>query len=166
MVMKKMLFIIACVIMSGIALQSCKPSDTTIQRTVETELRNKSYGSVTSSVRNGIVTLTGQVENEQEKASIENTVKSLKDVKSVVSEIVVRPMPTANTTTITVNPDETINTFITSRLNEGNYKNVKVEVKDGEVTLTGDLKRADLTKVMQIANEAKAKKVNNKLNLK
>ena len=43
---------------------------------------------------------------------------------------------------------------------------VKIEVKNGEITLSGEVKKADLAKVMQAANEAKPKKVNNNLTVK
>ncbi len=46
--------------------------------------------------------------------------------------------------------------------------NITVAVANGEITLTGDVAKADLVKVMQAANEAKgnATKVNNKLTVK
>ena len=39
-------------------------------------------------------------------------------------------------------------------------KGITATVSNGEVTLTGDVKKADLQKVMQVANESKPKKVN------
>ncbi len=46
--------------------------------------------------------------------------------------------------------------------------NITVTVAGGVITLTGDVAKADLTKVMQAANEAKgnATKVENKLTVK
>ena len=68
--------------------------------------------------------------------------------------------------TTTVNPDATIQSEVVSKLNSNGFQSVKVSVNNGEVVLSGELERDNLRKVMQIANEAKPRKVINNLTLK
>lgn len=160
-----MLFIITCILVSGITLQSCKQSDENLKKDVDKAIEGRYNSTVSTSVKDGVVTLTGTVESQQEKMSVENDVKAVKHVKSVVNNISVRESNITSQEPV-INPDNTIKSSVESRLQTEGFKDVKVEVSNGEVTLTGDLKRSDLTKVMQIANESNPKKVNNKLKLK
>lgn len=160
--MKKLGLVLMVAVLSGTLLYSCKPGDDKIQKSVETALSTSSSDAIKAEVKEGVVTLTGTVESQEAKSMAEQTVKGVKDVKSVVNNIQVRtPQPA-----VTINPDETITTTVDNALKAGGFTNVKVSVMDGEVTLTGDVKRADLEKVLQIANESKPKKVNNQLTIK
>jgi osmotically-inducible protein OsmY len=149
--------------LSGITLQSCKQNDQKIQENVQKELRDHNYNSVYVNVNNGVATLIGTANTDDERRVIESRVKDVKNVKSVINNIQI-PATQINTAPA-VHSDQTIKTNIESRLNSDGFKNVKVEVNNGEVTLTGNLKRSDLTKVMQIANESNPRKVNNQLTL-
>lgn len=163
--MKKMLFIITCILISGLTMQSCKQSDENLKKDVDKVIQGRYNSTISTSVKDRVVTLTGTVESQQEKTSVENDVKAVKNVKSVVNNISVRE---SNITTQEpmVNPDNTIKSSIESRLATEGFKDVKVEVSNGDVVLSGNLKRSDLTKVMQIANESNPRKVTNNLNLK
>ncbi len=155
----------ACAVITGMGMQSCKPNDAKVQSEVDKVLR-ADYNTVSTSYRNGVATLTGTVESQQEKTAAENAARSVKNVKSVVNNISVRQQQPVQTQSVTVNRDETITSNINSRLNTEGFKDVKVNVSNGEVTLSGDLKRADLNKVMQIANESNPRRVINNINLK
>ena len=157
--MRKALFIITTVLLSAVLLQSCKPSDEEVKKFVDAVLTATVPGT-SASVKNQVVTLTGTVETEEQKTAAESAVRSIKNVKNVMNEIKVMPPR------IVVNPDDTLMETISSALRMGGYSTVNVAVRDGEVTLSGDLKRADLQKVMQIADESKPKKVVNNLKLK
>lgn len=156
--MKRSVLFYVCALLTGVMLYSCKPSDEKLQKQVETVLTTADT-KVSASVKNGMATLTGVVESEEAKMAAESLVKGVKDIKTVVNNIEVK-VP------VVINPDDTLTTTIASALETAGYKDVKIAVKDGEVTLSGDLKRKDLQKVMQIANEAKPKKVINELKLK
>jgi osmotically-inducible protein OsmY len=158
MKMKRSLLFYVSALLISVTLFSCKPDDAKIQKQVETAL-TAIQSTVTPVVKDGVVTLTGTVESEEAKAAAEAALKALKDVKSVVNNVEVK-LP------VVINPDEVLTTTITSLLTAGGFADVKAAVDSGVVTLTGDLKKADLQKVMQIANEAKPKQVINKLNLK
>lgn len=162
--MKKVLFMVVCLFVTGIAMQSCKPSDDRILSEVEKVLKDN-RNMITPTVSNGVVTLIGSVGSEQEKQDAEAAVRSVKDVKSVNSNLtIIERTPEGKSEVI--NTDETIMSSITTALGVAKIRNVDVEVKNGEVTLSGKVKKIDLERVMQIANEANPVKINNNLTLK
>ncbi|MDR2950819.1 MAG: BON domain-containing protein [Prevotella sp.] len=156
--MKRLVLILTCALLSGAMFYSCKPSDEKLQKQVETVLSTV-QSSVTATVKDGVATLTGTVESEEAKAAAEAAVKAVKDIKSVTNNIEVK-LP------VVINPDETLSTTIANALTTAGFKDVKLAVDSGVVTLTGEAKKADLQKIMQIANEAQPKKVLNQLKLK
>lgn len=159
--MKKVLFVLTIGLLSGIMFQSCKPSDEKLQTQV-VQVIQKAVPEVSAVVQNGVVTLSGVVASEDAKAMVEKLAKEIKGIESVVNNVTVhKPEPP-----VTINLDLTIKTAIESQLRDAGFGNVIIEVTDGEVVLTGDAKRADLTKIMQIANESNPKKVINNLKLK
>jgi len=161
--MKKMMFIMACVLATGLSMQSCQSNDAKVQDQVEKALKSD-YSSVSSSLKSGVVTLTGVVDSQSEKTAAGNMARSVKDVKSVVNNITVRETAPA-TPTMTYN-DDNIRSSIANKLSAEGYKNVEVQVHNGEVNLSGELKRDDLRRVMQIANETNPRKVNNNITLR
>lgn len=160
--MKKNILIITCLLFSALAFQSCKQSDQKLNSEVEKVLKEK-YPSISSSTKDHVVTLTGVVNSQQEKIAVGESVRSIKNVKDVMNNTQVRELEPADPV---IHQDATIKTDIMSKLEAGGYKDVKVDVNSGEVVLSGELKRSDLTKVMQIANESNPKKVTNNLKLK
>jgi osmotically-inducible protein OsmY len=156
--MKKLVLILTCALLSGAMFYSCKPSDEKLQKQVETVL-SAVQSSVSGTVKDGVVTLTGIVDSEEAKTAAEVAVKAIKDIKSVTNNIEVK-LP------VVINPDEVLSTTITAALAAAGFNDVKLAVDSGVVTLTGEAKKADLQKIMQIANETQPKKVLNQLKLK
>lgn len=155
--MKRTLFMYAVAIFAGVMLYSCQANDQTIQRDVESAVRTTNTG-VQSTVNDGVVTLTGTVETEQAKTEAERAVRDVKNVKSVNNNIQVRMnAPVVN------NNDQTLTTRINNDLNTAGISGINVSVMNGVVTLTGNVKRADLTRVMQIAQETNPQRVDNQL---
>lgn len=159
--MKKMFLMMACILMTGLAFQSCNSNDQKIQNEVQKVIMND-YRTVSTSVKDGVVTLTGTADSQTTRMAAETVARSVKGVKSVVNNI------TVNSTNQNsgMYSDSVLQSTIANALTAGGYNNVKVAVNNGEVTLTGDLSRSDLTRVMQIANEANPRKVNNNITLK
>jgi len=156
--MKKSVLFYLCAILMGVMLYSCKPSDEKLQKQVETVLA-ATQEKVNSTVKDGVVTLTGTVESEEAKTAIETAVKAVKDLKGVTNNVEIK-LP------VVINPDETLVNTINAGLTAAGFKDVVLAVDSGVVTLTGEAKRVDLEKIMQIANEASPKKVINQLKLK
>lgn len=165
MKMKKMLFIMACAVITGMGMQSCRSNDAKVQNEVENVLRSN-YSNVSTTYREGVATLTGVVDTQQERTAAENAARSVKNVRSVVNNITVRQAQPTPASSVTVNRDETITSNINSRLRSEGFNDVRVSVSNGEVTLSGDLNRTDLNKVMQIANESSPRRVVNNINLR
>jgi osmotically-inducible protein OsmY len=159
--MKTKLLLCAVVLFAGIAFSSCNPSDEKLQQQVTAGLTAVS-SAISSEVKKGEVTLSGVVDSEELKAAAETAIKAIKGIKSVVNNIEVKlPEPV-------INPDDVLTQTISAAIAAGGdaFKNVVVAVQDSEVTLTGEIKRANLQKLMQIVNEAQPKKLNNSLTLK
>ncbi len=161
--MKKIMFFMVTLLMAGMTLQSCQDTDKRIKDDVDNALKAR-YSAVSTSVNDKVVTLTGTLESQTERSSAESVARSVKDVKSVVNNIMVNePTPT-----VRVDTDGTIRTSLENQLRTAGHNDVKVEVmNNGEVVLSGEVKRADLQKVMQMANETpNVTKVTNNITLK
>ena len=159
--MRTKLLLCVCVFVAGITLNSCKPNDEKIQKEVATALT--AIPGISADVKAGVATLTGTVDSDEIKANAETVVTAIKDVKSVVNNIQVnKPAEPV------ISPDDALRNTVLGAISKGGdkFKDVTVEVKDGEVTLTGVVNRSNLEELMQIANEANPKKVNNLLNIR
>ena len=158
--MKTKLLLCAVVLFAGIAFSSCKPSDEQLQKAVTTGISAVS-SAVSSEVKKGEVTLSGVVNSEDLKAAAEKAAAAVKGVRSVVNNIQVQlPAPV-------ITPDQALQTAVSTAVTAGGdaFKKVVVAVQDSVVTLTGEIKKVDLKKLMQIANDIKPKKVVNSLTI-
>lgn len=158
--LKRMAFTAAFVLTISGTLYSCGPKDADILKSVQTQLA--STPGVTATIEKGVVTLSGEFANDATKAQIDAAIKSIKGVKSLTDNTTVTPPPPPPV----INPDQEIINTIQSAITAAGFSTVKVNVANGEVTLTGDAKRADLQKIMAAANESHPKRVINKLTLK
>ncbi|WP_240432825.1 BON domain-containing protein [Taibaiella koreensis] len=119
---------------------------------------------VTVVVKDGVATLSGEMADEAAKTAAEEAAKKVEGVKSVVNQTTVAPPPAPAPAPVVVNPDDSLTSAATAAIQE--YPGVTVTVKDGVVTLNGEIKKADLPKLMQKVNEIKPKKVENKMTVK
>jgi len=161
--MRKISLIYFVAILSGIFLYSCSADDQKTQNAVVSALSSSGNSTVGATVKDGVATLTGTVQTQEQRASAEAAAKNVKDVKSVNNriEVVAPAAPTP-----TVSPDQTLTNNINQRLSSEGLSGINVSVNNGEVTLTGDVKRADLQKVMEAANAANPTRVVNQLTIK
>jgi hyperosmotically inducible protein len=163
--MKKILSLFLTVILIS-SLVGCKPSDEKITTAVKAALStNPSLSPVSVNVKDGIVTLTGEVETDELKSLAESSLAGLKGVKSITNSLTVKPKgPTAEEL------KKMAEDALLSKVNE-NFATYKVEgitatVSDGVVTLTGEITRANLQNAMKAAMESGATKVENKMTIK
>ena len=150
-----------------VSVSGCKkkPDDAALTQSVQTAVQT--MPGITVSVLEGVVTLSGEVDNAGMIAQAEEAAKGVEGVKSVTNSLTVTPpAPVVTEPAITFSPDETLKTAVEASLTKNNISGVMVAAQDGEITLTGDVKRANLQSVIKAANEAKPKKVNNKLTIK
>ena len=149
--------IIAFLLLSTL-VYSCKPDDSKIRENAATTVSAIDPG-VSVAVNDAVVTLTGTVKDQATQESLAAAVKDVKGVKSVVNNT------TVASPEVEVNPDNLIRSAIESSFMQKGIRGVNIAVANGVVTLTGEISRNDLQKVMQAANEAKPKKVNNQLKI-
>lgn len=147
---------------TGICLFACKPNDSKLQQAVNEKLTTTP--GVSATVQDGVVTLSGEVTDETAKQTAEDAAKNVKGVKSVVNNINVK-VPPPPPPPVAINPDDILKKTLDSAFAAAGYTGVTVTVANGEVTLDGTARKADLRKIMQVAQETKPKKVKNNLKL-
>lgn len=161
--MKRKSLVVALLMLMGVFLFACKPSDSKIQQSVNEKL--SAIPGISADVKNGVVTLNGEVPDEAARMSAEEALKDVKGIKSITNNIsVTAPEPAA--APVTINPDDVLKKTLDSAYAAAGYAGVTVSVAGGEVTLNGEAKKSDLRKIMQVAQQSRPKKVNNKLVLK
>lgn len=140
---------------------SCKKvSDADLKKAAETALAaTPGTSNVVVAVKDKVATLTGTVEDDAIKASAENVVKGVKDIKSVVNEIAVVP-PAPDFTKI----DAALKTALNDVVKD--HKKVTFEVKDGVISLNGEIRKRDLPTLMQKVNALNPVKIENNLDVK
>ena len=147
-----------------VSLAACnsKTSDADVKTSVDNAIAaNSNLTGAYSDVKDGVVTLTGQVKDESAKASAETTAKGVKGVKSVNNNLTVTPPPAAP---VEVTADDPLKASVDNTVRS--YPGVSASVNDGVITLTGQIKRADLQNLMKSLNSLKPKKIENQLTIK
>lgn len=153
--------IFAILLLLSVVMVSCKPKDADIKTAVEKAVAALPDASgVTIEVKDGVATITGQFKDEAAKAAAEAAAKAVKGVKSVVNNGTVTPPPAP----VTISADDALTKGVTDAVKD--FTTVKADVKDGVITLTGEIKKPELPKLMQSLNALKPKKVENKLTVK
>jgi osmotically-inducible protein OsmY len=145
---------------------SCKPSDEQINESVQKVLTsNPSLSPVTASVKDGIVTLTGEVESDALKTLAESTLTGLKGVRSIVNSLTVKP-PGPTPEEQKKMADDALLKTVNDNFATYKVQGITATVSDSVVTLTGQIKRSELQNAMKAAMESGAAKVENKMTIK
>jgi osmotically-inducible protein OsmY len=160
MSIKKQLWHMLFVFGFTLLFAACKPSDEKIAEAVKAKVSAISP-AISSSVKNGVVTLSGEVADEAAKSAVISALQGEKGVKDIVNNLTIPPPPPPPV--VVINPDDVLSYGIDSTFKAKGISGVTSKVSNGEVTLTGTVKKSDLQKVMQAANEMKPKKVVNQL---
>lgn len=156
---RKFLMMLLVVTMSGLLVTSCKgPSDAELQTSVNEKISTNA--GITASVADGVVTLTGECMDENCKTSVGAAAKGVKGVKEVVNNITIAPPPAP----VVITADDPLKIGVDAAL--ANYSGITADINDGVITLRGDIKRADLQKLMVSLNALRPKKIDNQLSVK
>lgn len=139
-----------------VAVAACGRSDADIKADAEKAVA--SVPGATVDVASGVATISGQVANDAAKATAEAAVKGVKGVKSVVDNATVAPPP------VVISADDSLKTNVAAALKD--VPTLKADVKDGVVTLTGEVQKSALPKVMQALSALHPKKIDNKATVK
>jgi len=146
---------------AALLLSACGKSDSDLQKAAQDKLTADKFTTVTVAVKDGVATLTGQVDDQTYKARAEQSAK-VDGIKSVVNNITLKPLPTP----APPSPDKMLEGTVNEALKKKNITTVNVAVADGVITLTGTVEKAKLAEVMAAANETKPKKVVNQITVK
>jgi hyperosmotically inducible periplasmic protein len=162
--MKKALFRLSAVLLmsAGLTFTACKsgPKDSDIQESFNAKMtENPQLRTVTATVKDGVITLTGPCPDEACRTSAEQAAREIKGVKNVVNNISV-----SQAAPVVIADDATLKNAVDEIIDD--YDNVEADVQNGEVTLRGSIERDKLQKLMMDLNSANAKKINNQLTVK
>jgi hyperosmotically inducible protein len=146
----------------AVLFAACGNSDGKIEKELNEKL-SAANPNVRGTVKDGVVTLTGTCPDESCKNVSETAARETKGVKNVISQIQVS-QPAPSEPTVVISPDASLKNSVDSVLK--NYNNVKASVSEGVVTLTGEIKRSQLSELMQDVTATNPKKIDNKLQIK
>jgi len=144
-----------------VSTTSCnsKTSDADVKTAVDKAIAaNAGPSTVSTSVNDGVVTLSGEVKDEATKTAAETAARGVNGVKSVTNNLSITPPP------VVITADDPLKASVDNTIKA--YPGVSASIQDGIVTLTGEIKRADLQKLMMDLNTLKPKKIDNKLTIK
>ena len=125
---------------------SCKKKmkDADIQAAIETVLKaDASMANTMVTVKDGVATLSGECKDEACKTNCAEAVKKIEGVKEVVNNCTVVPPVT-----------DGLSGAITDALKD--FPTVKSELKDGVLTLTGEIAKGSMQKLMMGLNALKS----------
>lgn len=148
---------------ASVTLSSCGPKDADIEKNITTAVA--AYPGVSVTVKDGVATISGEVADEATKMAVETAAKGIKGVKSVTNSLTIPPPPPPPAPVV-INPDETLQKSVADIITAQGQSKVTAAVKDGIITLTGEIRKKDLPALIQKLNEIKPKKIDNKLVIK
>lgn len=146
-------------------LPGCKsgPKDDDIQAGITQKLQlMPDMTGITTSVKDGVVTITGEFTSDEQKSTTEAAIKEINGVKSIDDQATVAAPPPAPVVTIT--PDDALSKMVMEATKD--FSGVKAAISGGVITLTGEIKKDDLPKLMMTLNSLKPKKIQNNLVIK
>ena len=140
----------------SLAFASCnnKNSDKDIQENVTKSLTaNESYSGVSSTVKDGTVTLTGMCKGDNCGAEIEKNIKDLAGVKKVENNI-------KQDNSIDLTMRTSVQSIITK------FPGVQADVANGVIVLRGTIERDNLKSLMSELSSLQPNKIDNQLLVK
>jgi metal-dependent amidase/aminoacylase/carboxypeptidase family protein len=141
--------LLASVLVLGTTSCKKKLKDADIQASIETVLKaDADMAGTMVSVQDGIATISGVCKDDACKTNCEEAVKKIEGVKSVVNNLTVTP-PAPVVPEVT----DALGQAITDALKD--FPTVKSELKDGVLTLTGEIAKDKVQKLMMGLNALK-----------
>jgi len=140
-------------------LSACGKSDADITKAVNEKLAADKVTGVTASVKDGVVTLTGEVADITVKNRAENAAKTAEGQKSVVNSLTLKPLPTP----VPAPADPMLKGKVEEALKKAGCTGATVATNGGTVTLTGTVPGAKFAECVQVAQQSGATNVDNQL---
>ncbi len=158
-------FLSASVAIIEMSISSCKGGvkDADLEKTITEKIAaTADAAGVTTAVKDGVVTLNGVFKDDASKAALETALKAIPGVKSITDNATIAPPPPPAPVIVAV--DSTLIKGVADATKD--FPMVKTAIQDGVITLTGEIKKASLPKLMMSLNTLKPKKIENKLTIK
>jgi osmotically-inducible protein OsmY len=134
-----------------LAASACKHERSSdLEQRVEAALRSEpAVMPISVEAKDGIVTLSGVVDSEGDRAHIREIARAVPGVLAVDDRVVVRPPPILTAAT----PDAVLAATIESRLRAADFAPLDVEVHDKTVRISGSVRRDRHADAMRIVVE-------------
>jgi hyperosmotically inducible periplasmic protein len=156
--------LMAVAVSATVGFVSCKPKDADIKASIDKAIQeNGDMKGLTVDVKDGVATLSGTCGDEACKAKCAGAVKGMKGVKEVINNISVPPPPPPPAPVV-IAADDPLAKAVADAIKD--HPTVTADVKDGVITLTGEIKKDALKKLMPLLQSLKPKKVANQLTVK
>ena len=152
-------FLTVLMLAIGVMAAACGKSDADITKAVTDKLKADGVNGVTASVKDGVVTLTGEVADVTVKSKAEASAKAVEGVKSVTNSVTTKPLPTA--TPAAADP------ALTGKINEDLKKAgctwASAAAVNGVVTVVGEVPAAKYRECVQIVQQSGITGIKNEL---
>ncbi|GAB2807221.1 BON domain-containing protein [Ferruginibacter profundus] len=156
--MKLTKVVMGVVVAATLSFASCKPKDGDIKEKVEAAIKaDPMLTGAVADVKDGVVTITGEMKDSACKALCEKTIGAIKDVKQVVNNCTFTPPPPppAPPVSLTTVLDAATQQKVKDGLKD--IKGVTVTFDGEKALLAGDVSKADRMKIMQMLASARVK---------
>lgn len=141
-----------------VACDNVKDSDLE-NKAAEMIATNPDAANVDITVTDKVATLSGTVEDDATRGFLESSIKGIRGIKSVVNNLMVIP-PAPDYTEM----DATLRGALPDALKD--HPTVTAEVKEGVITLNGEVKEEDLPMIMEKVSALNPMKVENNIIIK
>jgi len=164
-IMKLSKVLMAIAIIATVSFTSCKPNDEEIKSAIEAKLQSTAMiTAATVEVKDGVATIGGECKDDECKTVCEKDVAAIKGVKSVINNCNIAMPAVVADAPVTITADDLLVKAVTDATKD--FPMVTATVKDGVITLTGEIKKDGLKRLMPALQALKPKKVDNKLTVK
>lgn len=154
--LSRLLLLFATVALISSTFPGCKskPKDADVKSSVETALRaNPETNGLMVDVKDGVVTLSGDAKNEEAKTKASELATAVKGVKSVQNNVNVAPPPPP----VEITADDPLTSAVKDATKD--YPTVTATVKDGVISVSGELKSDSWKKLKMALDGLKPKRV-------
>lgn len=152
-------FLTVLMLAISIMAAACGKSDADITTAVNDKLKADGVTGVTATVKDGVVTLTGEVADVTVKSKAEASAKTVEGVKSVTNSLTTKPLPTATPAAA----DPALTGKITEDLKKAGCTGASVSVVNGKVTVTGEVPSAKYATCIQTIQQSGITGIDNQL---
>lgn len=138
-----------------LVMMACARSDADLEKAVADKLVAENVGGIAVGVKDGVATLSGEVEDDDIKRRAERAARGVEGVLAVRNEIVTRPLVGAADAAAQAKADEL--------LRKTGCSGARAEVRDGMVILSGTVPALKYVECLKVIDEAGLGKLDNGL---